>query len=301
MTLSKRLRVALCQFQLRDTSSYDELEAHIRDQFSKAWAQRPDLVVFPEFVTFGLLAMAGSGLRYEALEKPMREILAGFTPRYEALFSGLASAHQVHIVGGSHWICPLPQGPGFNTAHLFYPDGRIFRQPKNHLFPGEIDWGTAASDELTVFELLGTRAGLMTCYDSEFPEVGRHLMLNGAQLLITPAATYTRRGYYRVHRCCAARAVENQVYVLECHSVGELSVPVDRPFTAYGRSAVLGPIDDIIQVDDGILSCAPDGETETVVFADLNPALLEKCRTISEATVLKDRNPARYQSNYNLF
>jgi len=299
--VSKPLRVALCQFQLRDTWSYDELEAHLNDQFAKAWTGRPDLVVFPEFVTFGLLAMAGSGLRYEELEKPMREIIAGFTPRYETIFSGLAKAHQVAIVGGSHWVCPSSQGPGFNTAHLFYPDGRIVRQRKNHLFPGEVDWGTASSDELSVFDLLGTQAGLVTCYDSEFPEVGRHLMLNGAQLFITPAATYTRRGYHRVNRCCAARAVENQVYVLECHSVGELSVPVDRPFTAYGRSAVMGPIDDILQVDDGIISCATDGETETVVFADLYPALLEKCRTISEATVLKDRNPARYRSNYNLF
>src|SRR3546814_8831780 len=52
--------------------------------------------------------------------------------------------------------------------------------------------------------------GVMICYDSEFPELARHLVNQGAMLLFVPFCTDERRGYLRVRYCCQARAVENQ-------------------------------------------------------------------------------------------
>ncbi len=39
-----------------------------------------------------------------------------------------------------------------------------------------------------VIEVAGLRVGLMTCYDPRFPELALSLALNGAQLLVLPAA-----------------------------------------------------------------------------------------------------------------
>lgn len=295
-----RVKIALCQFGLQDANSFKELENHIIEQCRKAISEGPDIVLFPELLTIGLLAMAGPNLTYENLGRAMVESVAAFTPRYEAIFTDLARENGVLIAGGSHWIIDKKEGKGYNTAHLFYPDGRIERQRKNHLFPGETDWGTVPFDGLSVFDTPKARIGLMTCYDSEFPEVARHHMLKGAEILLCPSATYTRRGFYRVRRCCAARAVEDQIYVAECHQVGSLSVPVDQPFTGFGRSAILCPIDDQSMVDDGIMVEAGEGEEETVIVGEVDLEVLDRSRNSSEATILRDRRPETYKKHYQL-
>lgn len=104
-----------------------------------------------------------------------------------------------------------------------------------------------------------------------------------------------------MRRCCAARAVENQIYVAECHHVGSLSVPVDQVFTGFGRSAILCPIDDQTMVDDGIMVEAKDGEKETVIVDEVDLEVLYRSRAVSEATVLKDRREKTYEKYYHLF
>ena len=295
-----KVRIAICQFGLRDADSFEDFETHIIGECQKAIAKDPDIILFPELLTIGLLAMSGPSLTYKGLGSAMVEYVAAFTPRYESIFSDMARENDVLIAGGSHWTIDETDGKGYNTAYLFYPDGRIERQKKNHLFPGENDWGTVSFDGLTVFDTPKARIGLMTCYDSEFPEVARHFMLKGAEILLCPSATYTKRGFYRVRRCCAARAVEDQIYVAECHQVGALSVPLDQPFTGFGRSAILCPIDDQTMIDDGIMVEAQDGEDETVIVGEVDLEMLDRSRNSSEATILKDRRGETYKNCYQL-
>jgi predicted amidohydrolase len=295
-----KVRIAVCQFGLRDTLSFQEMEDHIGHMSRQAMQHGPDLIMFPEFTTFGLLAMAGPELKYGDLAPAIRDTIAAFTPNYEALFQGLARESGAVIHGGSHWILENEGSTGYNTAHLFFPDGRIERQKKNHLFPGETDWGTATCDKLTAFDIPKVRVGLMTCYDAEFPEVARHFLLEGAQLLMCPSATYTIRGYYRIRRCCAARAVENQVFVVEGHQTGALSVPVDQPFTAFGFSAILSPIDEQTGVNNGVVVEAPTGDRELIVSGEVDLEVLARSRESSEATILKDRRPETYRKHYRL-
>ena len=296
----RHIKIAISQFGLRDARSFDEMATHLKDQCRLAARKDPHLTLFPELTTLGLLAMAGKELVYAGLKSAMRELLAPFTPMYEEVFVEEARRSGSLIVGGSHYTLDKPDGPAYNIAHLFFPDGRIERQKKNHLFPGETDWGTVTFDGLEVFDAGWAKIGIMTCYDAEFPEVGRHLMLKGAQILLCPSATYTERGFFRVRRCCAARAVENQVYVVECHQAGALSVPSDQPFTGFGRSAILCPIDDQTGIADGILAEAQAGNRECTVFGEVDLQVLARSRETSEATILKDRRPAAYKKHYNL-
>lgn len=293
-----RMKISISQFGLHDTRSFEAMKEHLNEECEKALFSNPDIVLFPELTTFGLLAMAGNKLKYADLGMALKEYIAAFTTDYEALFKTFAQQSGALIVAGSHWILEGPEGKGYNSVHLFFPDGRIEKQHKNHLFPGEKDWGTSTFDSLGIFETGKVKIGVMTCYDSEFPEVGRHLMLAGAKILLCPSATYTERGFFRVRNCCAARAIENQLYVVECHQVGEISVPVDRPFTAYGRSAILGPIDEHMGVVNGVLLEADTRNQAAVITGELDLELLEQSRQNSEATILKDRRPNTYQKHY---
>lgn len=294
-----KFRIAMCQFELRATHSFDEMEHRLRRQCEIAMTHEPDLIMFPEFVTFGLLGMADAGLQYRDLKSALLQFVAPFTQLYESVFMDLSRRAGSIIAAGSHWLLE-ENGSAYNVAHLFFPDGRIERQKKNHLFPGETDWGTSPYNGLQVFDISKARIGLMTCYDSEFPEVGRHFMLNGAQILLCPSATYTQRGFYRIRRCCAARAVENQVYVVECHQVGALTVPIDRPFTAFGASAILCPIDDKTMVTDGVVIEAEAGDKEAVIVGEVDLGILVQSREASEATIIRDRRPEAYKNSYNL-
>jgi len=299
-----KVKIALCQFGLRDTRSYQEFENHLREQCEVAISHRPDIIVFPEIVTLALVSMAGATLAYKDMRKAVIKYLGPFTPIYEALFSDLAKRSNALIVAGTHCMMDqaLGDGKAFNTAYLFFPDGRIERQKKNHLVtPDEEDWGLVTFDGVDVFETPKAKIGVMICYDSEFPEVARHLTLRGAQILFCPTATYTERGFYRVRHCCAARAVENQIFVAQCQAAGSLSVPSDKPLTAFGRSAILCPIDDVTMVNNGIIVEADSGDKETVVVGEVDLGKLEESRQHGEVTPLKNRRPETYMKYYTLY
>ena len=296
-----RVKIALCQFGLRDARSHGEIETHLKEEAEKALASSPDFIVFPEYVTFSLLAMGGPEQLDQDRHKVLRNHIIPFTSRYKTLFSDLSRRSGAIMIGGSHWTFDDRQGKGYNSSYLFYPDGRVIEQRKNHLYPNEALFGTAPGDSLSVFETPKANIGIMTCYDAEFPEVARHLMLQGAQILFCPTTTNTERGFYRIRHCCSARAVENQVIVAQCHSAGRLSVPKDKPFTAFGRSAPLCPIDDQTGVNNGIMMEAKDGQKEEVMVGEIDLEVLARSRQASEATILKDRRPDLYKSYYRLY
>lgn len=88
-----------------------------------------------------------------------------------------------------------------------YRKTQLFGQAENEAFvPG---------DSLQLTDIAGVRAGLLNCFDVEFPEHARALAVAGAELLITVAANM--RPYGPDHALAVrARAVENRrfhVYV----------------------------------------------------------------------------------------
>lgn len=90
---------------------------------------------------------------------------------------------------------------------------------KTHLFGDEVG-AFVAGDELLILDLDGIRAGLLICFDVEFPEVARSLALAGADLLVTISANMDPFG--RDHDVFAtARALENGVPHLYVNQVGQ--------------------------------------------------------------------------------
>jgi predicted amidohydrolase len=95
----------------------------------------------------------------------------------------------------------------FNTAVLCDRNGAcVGRYRKVHLYWPEAVDGVTPGDELPVFETDLGVLGILTCYDSWFPETTRILALRGAELVLFPNYNYESR-------LMSARAIENGVYV----------------------------------------------------------------------------------------
>jgi predicted amidohydrolase len=135
----------------------------------------------------------------------------------------------------------------------------------------------------------------MICYDSEFPELGRHLTDQGALLMFVPFCTDVRQGYLRVRYSCAARAIENQVYVVLSGNVGNLP-GVNNFDIQYAQSCILTPCDFHFAPEGVAADTTPN--VETVAFADLRIDALLQARASGSVQNLKDRRHDLYALNW---
>ena len=98
------------------------------------------------------------------------------------------------------------------------------------------------------------RVGLTICYDLRFPELFRDETVQGADLLVVPAAFTATTGRDHWELLLRARAVENQTMVIAAAQWGSSPDGIDR----YGHSLIIdawgrvladaGPSDDTIIV-----------------------------------------------------
>lgn len=127
---------------------------------------------------------------------------------------------------------------------------------------------------------------MLICYDSEFPELARHLVDQGANILFIPFCTDERQGYLRVRYCAQARAVENQCYVVMAGNVGNLP-RVSNMDIQYGQSCILTPCDFEFARDGIAADTTPN--VETVIFADLCLDSLYESRLSGTVVNFSDR------------
>ena len=210
--------------------------------------------------------------------------LARLAPQYEALFIRLAKETGIYIIGGTHPV--FQRGKVFNAAHLFTPNGQVFRQKKVHLTPTESGpYQFSRGHGLYLYHTDFGNIAILICYDVEFPEVARVMAEAGAEILFVPSCTDGREGFCRVRYCAQARAIENQIYVAVTGTVGNLPLV---PYMAanYGQAAILTP-SDYFFARDGI---AAEGtiNQEQMVFADVDLDLLDEQRVNGSVIPLQD-------------
>jgi predicted amidohydrolase len=92
-------------------------------------------------------------------------------------------------------------------------------------------------DRVVTAEVAGHVVGLTICYDLRFPELYRLLALDGAELILVPAAFTLYTGKDHWHTLLRARAIENQCYVAAPAQIG----PHDPGQQCYGHSLVADP------------------------------------------------------------
>nr|WP_246204961.1 bifunctional GNAT family N-acetyltransferase/carbon-nitrogen hydrolase family protein [Altericroceibacterium indicum] len=289
--LPASVRVATVQFMMRRISKIDEFEEQVEYWTDVASDYGADFVTFPELFTLELLSIPEKPLPpAEAIQE-----VANYTERFVAFMEKLAVSYNINIIGGSH-PTRMENGEIRNICYVFLRDGAVYSQEKLHPTPSERRWWNIKGGHGA--EAIPTDCGpigVMICYDSEFPELARHLVNQGAMLLFVPFCTDERRGYLRVRYCSQARAVENQCYVVTSGVVGNIP-NVENMDIHYAESAILTPSDFPFARDGVAADTAPN--TETIAIADLSIADLLTSRQSGAVQNLKDRRFDLYRVDW---
>lgn len=202
--------------------------------------------------------------------------------------SRLASKYKVYLSAGS-----IPEkdenGCIYNTAYVFDRDGQqIAKHRKMHLFDISVSGGQyfkesdvlTAGNQVTVFDTEFGKMGLCICYDLRFPELSRLMALEGAKVILVPAAFNMTTGPAHWELLFRQRAIDNQVYVVGTAPARDMS----GGYISWGHSIITDPWGEIVMQME---------EREEIRFTEIDLEKLDKVR--SELPLLKHRREDVYE------
>lgn len=230
MIQKNTLRIA--QVQMSVTRNKDENIHRAARMIRQAAEQGAELAMLPEMFC----------CPYEnAAFRPYGEAEGG--PAQQAL-SALAGELGIWIVGGS--VPELENEKVYNTSYVYDSSGRqVARHRKMHLFDIDVEGGQrfmesdtlSPGNEVTVFDTPWGRMGLCICFDLRFEELSRLMTLQGAQIILTPAAFNMTTGPAHWELLLRQRAVDNQCFTVGTSPARDESAS----YVAWGNSMVCDP------------------------------------------------------------
>ncbi len=280
---ARTLRVAAAQYPIGEITSFAAFEDKVLKWVREAVANGAQLLVFPEYAAMELTRIAGRHIARDL--HASIEALQYQIGHYEAAHAELAKRFGVFILAGSV-PTRLTDGRFVNRAQFFGPGGHSGFQQKHIMTRFESEpWGISPSAGLCVFDIGAAKIGISICYDVEFPLIARALAEAGTEILLAPSCTDTLAGYYRVRHACAARALENQIYVVQCPTVGEApwSAAID---VNIGAAGFFAPPDRRFPAD-GVLAQGTLNEAQWV-YATLDLDLIAEVRKDGEVLNARD-------------
>ncbi len=230
--IKRSITVAAAQM----TSSIDTAAnlAAITRLATDAAAAGASYVQFPEYCTF-----YGSPARFaqagESVPGPLTNLLGE-----------LARSLEITLHLGSVLEHSTQTNQFFNTSVVIGPTGELVATyRKVHLFdidvPGEVAFkesdAIAAGETLVVADLGTLQLGLSICFDLRFPELYRHLAIEGANVLAVPAAFSAVTGPAHWSTLLRARAIENHVFVIAAARAGASN----EGLATHGHSMIIDP------------------------------------------------------------
>ena len=178
------------------------------DACCKAKAMGADIALFPEMWNTGYcIPQDATALRAAAISAD-----SGFVRAFSDAARELQMAVAVTFLEA---FDPAPR----NSVCVFDHKGReVLRYAKVHTCAFDLERPLAPGDGFSVADLEtagGTvKIGTMICFDREFPESARILMLQGAELILTPNACPMERNRLGQLR---GRAYENMLAIATCN------------------------------------------------------------------------------------
>ncbi|WP_411842518.1 carbon-nitrogen family hydrolase [Salinicoccus sp. HZC-1] len=240
------MNIKVLQFKV-EYGDVDRNITKVKSLFEKENLEGTDIVVLPEMWTTGYDLENVDKLACRNLE-PAKSIIAE-----------LAAEHDVNIVAGSVANVKDDSGEVYNTAFVINRRGElVYQYSKMHLVPmlNEPKYLTGGKEKVETFELDGETFGLVICYDLRFPELFRDLTLKGATSIFVVAEwPFARKRHWET--LLAARAIENQCYIVASNTYGEIA---DERFA--GRSMVIGPFGEMMDEADDNSETTVTGETD---------------------------------------
>lgn len=238
----------IAQFQTHVYEDKKENVAQMRQCMEKAAAEKADLAAFGEMFC----------CPYESANFPKyAEEKGGYL---WTSFSRMAAEYGIWISAGS-----IPErgedGSVYNTAFVFDRKGeQAAAHRKMHLFDIDVTGGQffresdtlSAGRQVTVFDTEFGKIGLCICFDLRFPELARLMVLQGAGIILVPAAFNRTTGLAHWDILFRCRAVDNQCYMIGTSPAAD----ENASYIAWGHSLVVSPWGNTIhEMDDkpGIL------------------------------------------------
>ena len=267
--MPQALNIVLAQLspQLRQTNANIETMSSTIVEHPEA-----DLILFPELFLSGYTTV---GLEELAVDPEGPEV---------GRVAGVAKDNSTAVIFGA----PERFGEGYaNSAIYIDRNGAlagVYR--KTHLFGSERE-AYLQGDELLVVDLDGSRAGLMICFDVEFPEVARALARAGSDLLLTISANMEPFGRDH-HVFCTARALENGLPHAYVNQIG-----AGEEFTFVGGTMVVSADGDLL-AEPSSAEEVLDFELELPARSSVRPDYLGQLRSPFPAT--RDTSAIRYDA-----
>lgn len=241
-------------------------------------------VCLPELIDLELLS-----LRPDLTEDGHAAWLSGFHQQFRAAGQGLAKSQGIQLFAGS---VMAEAGDGFvNRAMAWTPSGEEFWQDKLVLTEFEKSpWGLSPGGGL---RRQPEPFAQLICYDAEFPEAGRAAAESGAKVLVVPTYTETEHGQTRVETGCAARALENEVFVVMPALRGRLNLPGYWPFK--GRPLIFAPPKPPFPASGRLFTKVRGKAGSLALLADLDFEALAECRASGDVRPWRDRAASHWQ------
>ncbi len=201
--------------QMNSRASVEANLSAARELMERARAQGAKLAALPE--NFAIMG------RREADKLAVAEPL-GEGP-IQSFLGRCARELDMWIIGGTIPIRSETRPGKVAAANLVFDNtGRfVARYDKIHLFDVDLpdreeryreSATIAAGSEPTVVATPFGHIGLAVCYDVRFPELFRHLQVQGAEILCLPAAFTAATGRSHWETLVRARAIENLCFVI---------------------------------------------------------------------------------------
>lgn len=189
----------------------------------------------------------------------------------------IAEKHQAYTIGTGI----EKSGDKFhNTLVMAKPNGEVHgTYSKIHPFQEECDV-FEGGNVMAMFECSGIKVGAEICYDIRFPEVTRKLALEGAEIILVPAAFPDPRSEHW-NILVRARAIENQLFVAATNRIG---FGFDGK-TYFGHSQVVDPW--------GVILTRSNSE-ERIITTEGDTEMIKGVR--SQITCYADISPTGYDS-----
>lgn len=201
------LKVAL--LQIAPTGSLSGNLEKGREACRRAAAMGADIALFPEMWSNG----------YDIYDRPEADWVAEAIPdRSEFVTSFGALAKELNMAIGVTYLEQCGTGPK-NSLALFDRHGRrVLSYAKVHTCDFSVERALTPGEDFYVTDLdtgAGTvKVGAMICYDREFPESARILMLKGAEVILVPNACPMEINRLSQLR---GRAYENMLAIATCN------------------------------------------------------------------------------------
>lgn len=274
-----KLKIAFLQL-LPAAAIEDNIEKGIK-ACREAKEKGADIALFPEMWSSGYVFPHNE----EWLNKNSVSLDSAYLKRFSELALELDMAIAITLLEKHE---PNPR----NTVCLFERHGKlVYRYSKVHIcnFGEEDDESVLDPGDSFCVEELDTEKGLikvgsMICYDREFPEAARVLMMKGAELLLVPNACPMEINRLSQLR---GRAYENQLAIATCNYPA-----LQRD--CNGHSTLFDGV--IYDMETGVprdMLVCETGEEEGVFLAELDVTMLREYRK-RENCNFKNRRPELY-------